>query len=155
MTLSRITMLSALTLAAIVAPLSAADAPSPQASIAARQAGYKKIGAAMKSLREQLTSAAPDKAVMLDAAQTIAATVPGQAGLFPAGSGPEAGVHTDALPLIWTDRATFDADMARLITESAKLETVAGGGDVAAIGAQVKATGAACGACHHQFRADT
>ena len=41
--------------------------------------------------------------------------------LFAAGSGPTAGLSTDALPNIWTDRATFDGQMAKLIAESGKL----------------------------------
>lgn len=135
-----------------IAPVAAA--PTPQAAIAARQAGYKKMGAAMKALNDQLKSDAPAKAVMLDAARTIAATAPEQPKLFPAGSGASAGVKTDALPSIWTDRATFDAKMSQLLTESAKLVTVVNGGDVAAIRVQAKATGATCAGCHRQFRAD-
>lgn len=130
-------------------------APSPQAAIAARQAGYKKMGAAMKALNEQLKGDAPAKDVMLTSARTIAATARDQPRLFPAGSGPTAGVKTDALPNIWTDRATFDAAMNRMLGESGKLLVVAGGGDVAAIRAQAKATGATCAACHRQFRADS
>lgn len=131
-----------------------AAAPSPQAAIAARQAGFKKMGGAMKALGEQLKGDTPAKDVMVGAARTIAATAREQGKLFPAGSGASAGVHTDALPNIWTDRATFDGQMARLVTESGKLLTIAGGSDVAAIRAQAKATGAACGGCHRQFRAD-
>ena len=151
--------LHAAALAAIVPALAMAAtpaaAPSPQAAIAARQAGYKKMGAAMKALNEQLKSDAPAKAVMVSAARTIAVTAPDQPKLFPAGSGASAGVPTDALPAIWTDRATFDAKMASLIAESAKLLTVANGGDLAAIRAQAKATGATCSGCHRQFRADS
>jgi len=142
-------MLPALALAA--AP---AAAPSPQAAIAARQAGFKKMGAAMKALKSQLDSGAPAKDVMANAARTIAFTASQQAKLFPAGSGASAGVKTDALTNIWTDRATFDALMVRLAGETGKLQAVASGGDVAAIAAQTKATGAACAACHRQFRAD-
>lgn len=131
-----------------------AAAPTPQAAIVARQAGYKKMGAAMKALNEQLKSDTPAKAVMLDAARTIAATAPEQPKLFPVGSGASAGVKTDALPNIWTDRATFDAKMSSLIAESAKLVTVVNGGDVAAIRVQAKATGGTCAACHRSFRAD-
>jgi cytochrome c556 len=63
-------------------------------------------------------------------------------------------LKTDALPAIWTDRKTFDADMAKLVAESTKLSAVAGTGNAATIGAQMKAVGATCGACHRQFRAE-
>jgi cytochrome c556 len=143
-----------LALCLIVPVLAVADEPPPPA-IAARQAGFKAMGTAMKTLGTQLKSDAPDEAAMAAAAATIATAAREQGALFPAGSGPAPGVKTAALPLIWTERATFDADMAALVAESAKLVTATGGGDVAAIAAQVKATGAACGTCHKQFRADT
>jgi len=128
-----------------------AAAPAPQEIANARIAGFKKMGAAMKAIK----TGALDKAKMLAAVQTIAATSKGQGKLFPAGTGPTAGIKTDALPGIWTSRATFDANMAKLVGESAKLVTVVGAGNAAAVDAQVKAVGAVCSACHRQFRADT
>ncbi|MDI1295709.1 MAG: cytochrome c, partial [bacterium] len=130
-------------------------APAPKAAIAARQAGYKKMGAAMKALNDQLKSDAPAKAAMVAAAQTLAMTARDQPKLFPKGSDATAGVPTDALPNIWTDRATFDGQMAKLIAESGKLVGIANSGNVDAIRVQAKATGATCAACHRQFRADT
>lgn len=135
--------------------ITAAAAPSPQATIAARQAGFKKMGGAMKALSDQLKTDAPAKDAMIAAARTIATTARDQPKLFPAGSGPASGAKTQALPAIWTDRATFDAQMARLIGESGKLVTIANTGDAAAIRAQMKATGATCAACHRQFRAES
>lgn len=151
-TLNPAAMLAAASLAIAGVPATAA---TPQDIITARQVGFKKMGAAMKALNEQLKGDAPAKPVMIASAQTIATTAREQPKLFPAGSGPAAGVKTDALPGIWTDRATFDAQMGKLIAESGKLAAVANGGDVAAIRAQAKATGAACAACHRQFRADS
>ncbi|RJG56277.1 cytochrome c [Sphingobium terrigena] len=141
----------------LAGPLTAAPAaaPAPKTAIAARQAGYKKMGAAMKALNDQLKNDAPAKAAMVAAAQTIAATARDQSRLFPAGSGPTAGVPTDALPNIWTDRATFDGQMAKLVAESGKLVGIVNGGNADAIRAQAKATGGTCAACHRQFRADS
>lgn len=130
-------------------------APSPQTAVAARQAGYKKMGAAMKALSDALKHATPERSTMAGAARTIATVAPGQASLFPAGSGASAGVKNDALPAVWADRASFDAQMKRLVAEAGKLVTVVNGGDVAAIRAQFKATGATCQSCHRQFRADS
>lgn len=156
MTAPSLKLLCVALVAATVPALAVMGAPpSPQSAIPARQAGFKKMGAAFKALNEQLKTDAPAKPVMAAAAATVAATAREQARLFPAGSGPAAGVKTDALPAIWSDRATFDAQMARLLTESGKLVTVTNGGDATAIRAQVKATGATCAACHRQFRADT
>lgn len=155
MTAARATkIISSLALAALAVTAAPAAAPTPQSLIPVRQAGFKRMGAAMKALSDQLKSGAPAKAPMVAAAQTIALAAREQGKLFPAGSGPGPGVKTDALPNIWTDRATFDAQMGKLVVESGKLVAVANGGDTAAIGAQFKATGAVCGACHRQFRAD-
>ena len=44
--------------------------------------------------------------------------------------------------------------MKTYIAQADKLVAVAGTGNAAAIGAQFKAVGGACGSCHKQFRAD-
>lgn len=128
-------------------------APSASTTISARQANFKKMGSAMKALKDELSGSA-DKAKMQAAAKTLAMTGRVQSKLFPAGTGPSAGVKTDALPAIWTDRAKFDGDMAKFIAEFDKLVAVAGTGNTAAIGAQFKVVGGTCGACHRQFRAE-
>lgn len=145
----------ALSATVLAGSLAAGAGPSADAVIATRVAGFKKMGGAMKALNGELKSGTPAPATMLAAAQTIAETARAQGRLFPAGSGPAAGVKTDALPAIWSDRATFDAQMAKLVVESDKLVAVTKSGNAAAIGVQAKATGAVCGACHRQFRANT
>ena len=143
-----------LAIAALASAPVMAAAPAPQDIINARMAGMKKMGGAMKAIGEQLKTGAPDKAIVTAAAQTITATAKAQGKLFPANTKPAAGLKTGALPAIWTDRKTFDADMAKLVAESTKLSAVAGTGNAATIGAQMKAVGATCGACHRQFRAE-
>jgi Cytochrome c556 len=128
-------------------------APSASTTISTRQANFKKMGGAMKALKDELGGSA-DKAKMVAAAKTLAATGRAQAKLFPAGTGPTAGVKTDALATIWSDRAGFDNSMSKFIAEADKLVAAAGTGNTAAIGAQFKVVGAACGACHREFRAD-
>jgi cytochrome c556 len=140
-------------IAALVAGGVAASAASPAETIAARQANFKKIGGSMKALKEELAGGA-DKARMLTAARTIAATARLQPGLFPAGTGPAPGVKTDALPAIWAQRPVFDAAAAKLVAEADKLVGVTGSGDTAAVLVQFKAVGGTCAACHRQFRAD-
>ena len=65
--------------------------------------------------------------------------------------GTESGAPTNALPDIWKDRATFDK-----LAKDAKAETVklvaAAGTDLAALRAQVQATGRACKSCHDKFQ---
>lgn len=154
---STIARTGALALAAVVltaAGTLAMAAPSVSAAISARQANYKTMGAAMKTLKDQLSSGSPSKAAMVSAAKTLAGTARQQASLFPAGSGPSSGVKTDALPGIWTDRAAFDGQMKKLIAESDKLVAAANSGDASSVMSRFKATGGVCGTCHRQFRAD-
>ena len=68
---------------------------------------------------------------------------------FPAGTGPETGIETEAKANIWTDRATFDAAVTRLQGEATKLVAVT---DAAGLKAQFPMTGGACKNCHDTFR---
>lgn len=131
----------------------ASAAPAASATIAARQANFKKMGGAMKVLKDELGGSA-DKAKMVAAAKTIAAMARAQVSLFSAGTGASSGVKTDALPTVWSQRPAFDASARKLIADADKLVAIAGSGDSAALGAQFKIVGATCGACHRQFRAD-
>lgn len=151
-TLKTLRMMALVVLTA--APAMAA-APAPVDIVNARVAGFKKMSGAVKAIGEQLRSGAPDKTIISAAAKTIAATAAGQGRLFPATTAPSAAVKTDALPAVWTDRATFDAHMAKLVAESSKLVAIAGKGDTTMIGAQIKAVSASCAACHRLFRADS
>ena len=132
--------------------LSAAAAVSPADAVKVRQANYKKLGRAFKGINDELKKSAPDKAAIKKDADELAALAQHIPEWFPPGSGPEAGVKTAAKAEIWKNAAEFRKDADALRVESAKLAQVAGGGDIAAIQAQVKATGAACGACHKAFR---
>ena len=60
---------------------------------------------------------------------------------------------TKAKPEIWTHRSDFDAKMEKMMGETAKLPAVARSGDMAAFRKQVADTGAACKACHDEYRA--
>ena len=66
---------------------------------------------------------------------------------FPAGS--EGG---EAKPEIWSNLEDFRKKMETMQLEAAKLGDVAMGGDKAAIGEQVAATGKACKACHEEYK---
>lgn len=145
---------AALALLALSAGTVAAAAVAPKAAVATRQAGFKRMGAAFKTINDQLKTDAPAKDQIAAAARVVAATARAQPALFPPGSGASAGVPNDALPTVWSQRAVFDAQMAKLVAETGKLASVAAGGDVAAIREQTRATGAVCKACHTQFRAD-
>jgi cytochrome c556 len=136
----------------------AADpAPAPTTpggkAVVARQAHYKELNGAFRAINEQLRAEMPDKAAIAANAakmKDLAADLP---SWFPKGSGPEAGIKTAAKAEVWTDAAGFAAAATKLQDETAKLQDVAAAGDLDAIKAQVRATNAACKACHDTYRA--
>ena len=62
-------------------------------------------------------------------------------------------VKSAALPAIWSENAKWAEAAERLQNEANKLYQVSRSGDEAAIKAQIKAVGGACGGCHEHFRA--
>jgi cytochrome c556 len=141
-----------LAVAALAVSSAALAAQGAAEVIHARQAGYKQLGAAFKGLHDQLVSSNPDKvqvAAYAKRVNEIAGQIP---GWFPKGSGPEAGVKTRAKADIWQRYGEFQADAKALSGETAKLASVAAGGDVDALKGQFKAVGDKCGACHKAFR---
>jgi len=150
---ARLALAGLLTLSAGIAGASDPQtAATPQATIETRQAGFKKMGGAMKLIVAQLKSDAPDTAQIASATQVIRAGAESALHWFPAGSGPEAGSDTDALPYIWQERAKFDTLANRLVSESKTLASAAT--DLAALRSQVKVVGEICSTCHKSFRAD-
>jgi cytochrome c556 len=132
---------------------SAAAAAADMASVIQdRQAHYKQIGKAAKGIYDTLGSPAPDVAAIQAYAHTINQLAPQIPSWFPAGSGPEAGVKTAALPAIWLRPADFTAAASGIAAEAHKFDTVAAGGDLTAIRAEYGALGKACKTCHDQFR---
>lgn len=127
-------------------------APTPAELIDARQAKLKEMGGAMKTIGDNLKSGSPSLEVIRPAADTLKGHGAELASWFPAGTGPEAGVETEALPVIWTDAAGFQAAADKLVAETTKLAELAAGEDVSVIGAQVGAVGGSCKGCHDTFR---
>jgi len=132
----------------------AEESSSLQAVIETRRETFKKMGAGMKLIVAQLKTDTPDSARMTAAAQFISVNVEEITHWFPAGSGRETGIETDALPYIWKDRAKFDSIANQILPEAKRLVAVIGGNDIEATKAQVKVVGDVCGTCHKSFRAD-
>jgi cytochrome c556 len=130
-----------------------AGGQSPADTISARQKNYKQIAKANKTIQDALKAPQPDVAAIQANATTLAGLARQIPGWFPDGTGPEAGVETEALPAIWQDRATFDAAAARFAQASATLETAAAGGNVAGIRDAASGIGKTCKGCHDSFRA--
>jgi cytochrome c556 len=70
---------------------------------------------------------------------------------FPPGT--EQGHATKALPVIWSDPSGFRKAAEAMADASDKLAQFAKAGDAEGVARQVKSVGAACSACHHDYRA--
>lgn len=133
--------------------LAMAQAPkTPAEAVQYRQQQMKSLGGAFKAVNDQVRSGAPDLAVIrtnVPTMQKVAAELP---TLFPAGSGPEAGVPTQAKPEIWTNRAGFDGKVAAFQAAVQGLATASSGTDTAVIAAAAGPVGQGCQGCHSEFR---
>lgn len=73
--------------------------------------------------------------------------------LFPAGSGEgSVSVMTQAKPVIWTDRAGFEARAANYAAQTEKLVQLAKAGDAEGFKTQVGEVSKACDACHAVYK---
>jgi cytochrome c556 len=118
----------------------------------ARAAHYKEIGKNFKAVRDQLKSGSPDLAVIRPAAHRIAELAPQVPTWFPAGSGPAAGIKTEAREDIWSHLPEFKAKAQTFADKAKALDAVAAKGDVAGLGPAATELGQACKSCHEQFR---
>ncbi|HMP55489.1 MAG TPA: cytochrome c [Novosphingobium sp.] len=115
------------------------DTPAGRAADA-RHDSFEQIGDAMKSMGDELKAAKPDMAkIQIET-------------WFPAGSGPDDGIKTDARQEIWTKPDEFKAASAAFVAEAAKFNAVAQAGDLAAVGAGMQALGGTCKGCHDKFK---
>ena len=136
---------------AVVGMARAAD-PVPIKSddvIAMRQAGFDLqagVVAAMKATIDAGGSVKP----LTDGAKGLSSWGHVIPAMFPDGT--QTGRNTKAKAEIWTDHAGFEKAAANFYAEAEKLEKLAEADDKAGFAAQFKATGAACGACHRQYR---
>ncbi|WP_375198051.1 c-type cytochrome [Sphingobium sp.] len=131
-----------------------AAAPAVTNAVKARQASYKEIGGAFKSINDELKSGSPDMNSVKPLARDIAARAVLLPKYFPKGSGPESGLKTRAKPEIWKDNATFVKLQGDMITAARALDMAAASGNVAGLGSARTALGGACKSCHDRFRTE-
>ena len=130
-------------------PLSSALAQEDQHYLTYRQKLMAGIGANMAGIGVTLKTGLPYKdniAVHAEAIQKASELIEG------AFKKEITEGKTDAKADVWQDWQKFADAAKKLGEESGKLAKVAMSGDMEALGAQVKATGKACGNCHKPFR---
>ena len=122
--------------------------------IDARQEGFKDMGAAMKTLRDQLKSDKTDTAAVTAAAEKLSQLANKVPEWFPAGSGPASGLKTDARDYIWENKEKFDAISKELIVASRELVSLAKSADKSALQKKLGVIRDNCSSCHDSFRVD-
>ena len=147
-------LLLAATLA--IAPLAAFAEDSPQEiALEARKGFYQMLGVNMGTLSGMAKGEIPyDEAQAVRAATNINALTQYDVPMhfIDGTSNADLGAETEALPVIWTDRAGFEEKFAGLQKAAEGIpQAVAGGQDK--VGPVVQALGAACKACHDTYRA--
>ena len=136
--------------AAVAAPLLAA----PQDVVKSRVASLRELGAAFKNVNDELKGGSPQIYIIQLSARQINSAARQQYGWFPAGTGPQPGVKTNAKREIWAQPAQFKAGQDAFAVQAAAFAKVAATGDMNAIRAQAKQLGATCTTCHRAYRVD-
>jgi cytochrome c556 len=134
-------------------PVALVQGASAAEAINVRQQGFKKLGAAFKVIHKELSGPSPDAAKIAAAAAEIKASTAVMGQWFPAGSGPQSGVKTQARAEIWTDASGFAATRAAYIRQVEKsARQLADPGERAAWKDSSAALGQACKDCHDSYR---
>jgi cytochrome c556 len=137
-------------LGALVVPAVAYAAPADV--IKQREDNFKAIGKAMKTTMDEFKMPSPNPAVIKAQAAALTGPASKVGGLFPKGTGPESGVKTDALPVIWQKPAEFKAANDKFLAAVKGFQAAAATNDLAKMQAAAGALGGTCKGCHDTFR---
>ncbi len=143
------TAIAVLALAA-TALLAGAQQMKVEDQVKFRRAAYQLMNLNFQSLNAMATDKKPfnkDEAARNAEFVALLSTVP--KGFFGEGTDKD----TRAKPEIWANRADFDAKMEKMNAEAAKVPAAVRSGDTAAFRKQMADLGAACKACHDEYRA--
>ena len=149
--MKRIITAAAIGLACMVG-VTGAQAPRAEDVIKGRQGAMMLSGVAMASIKGAIDAGQP-LASQRFSTRSLARWAHAVPGMFPAGSGPEAGVPSNARAEIWSDRAGFEARAADYAAAADRLAELAAGDDAAAFAEQWTAVRATCQACHDGYKA--
>lgn len=136
----------------MVLPAISAVAANPNPAFKQRHQNFEAMGKAMKGIFDEFKKPAASLAKIRANSAVLAQSAQKVGGHFPKGTGPGAGVKTEALPTIWEKPAEFKAATDRLVTATAGLQAAAASGDMAKIKAAAGAVGGSCKGCHDSFR---
>ncbi len=123
----------------------------PEDQIKQRRSGYAVMGYNFASLAAMAQEKKPyNKEEAGRNADLVAALCDYMKGFF--GEGTDKGGETKAMAEIWQKRADFDSKMDKMVTEARRLPAAART-DLPALKKAVADAGAACKACHDDYKA--
>ena len=128
------------------------QAASAAEVVKARQQGLKSLGAAFKVIRDELKGDSPDATKIRTASADITQAAAAIEGWFPAGTGPDSGVKTDAKPEVWTDPAGFASARDAFVREGKKWAQLGNSTDASAWKEGTVSLGQSCKGCHDKYR---
>ena len=142
--------LAAVLVAGLVTALpAAAQFQRPSDAVKYRQSAFSVMGTHFSRIGAMAQGRVPFDAAAAQANADIVATM---SRLPFAGFVEGTAEGTKAKPVLWTERAKFDAAAAKMVEEVGKLQVAARTGDLDRIRAAFGATGASCKACHDAYR---
>lgn len=127
-------------------------AATPAEKIAERQDSFKAIGRANKAIRDELAKSSPNFVVINNNARTLHITARRVGWLFGRDTGPQVGVKTAALPIIWTQFSDFRSKHIQLTIAARDFESAARTNNAATIRTALQTLGGACKSCHDVYR---
>jgi cytochrome c556 len=139
-----------------IVKLVSADPLDPKQAIEMRQQGFKDMGAAFKGVRDQFRRSRPVMVMLREYSRPLEryANEPILERWFPVGSGPELGIETEALPVIWDQFDDFSALWHDYVDASGRLQTAVRDGDIDTVRLRAREMGDTCSSCHDRFRKD-
>lgn len=129
-----------------------AQGEGPEGIIKGRQAAMMLSGVAMGAMKSAIDAGQPPASQRFNT-RALARWAHAVPGMFPAGTGTEAGVQTNAKAEVWSDRAGFEEKAAAYAAAADRLAELAAGEDAAAFAAQWTVVRSSCQSCHDVYKA--
>jgi cytochrome c556 len=131
---------------------SVAEESDPEVVVHGRRANLRDLGAAFKTVMDEVKKPAPAVAAIKQAAHQIQDLSQQQRFWFPPGTGPQPDVETYAKPEIWQQPEKFKAAQEAFVREAAKLAALVDANQADQLKAQARTLGETCAGCHKPFR---
>ena len=129
-----------------------AQGEGPDGIIKGRQAAMMLSGVAMGAMKSAIDAGQPPATQRFNT-RALARWAHAVPGMFPAGTGAEAGVQTNAKAEVWSDRTGFEEKAAAYAAAADRLAELAAGEDAAAFAAQWTVVRSSCQSCHDVYKA--